>query len=1077
MLRKIVFFSAEKRYLVIFITIVFIFTSWFVVKELPIDALPDLADTQVIVMAKWEKSPSIIEEQLTYPIITSLLGTAKVKTVRGISDFGYAYIYVIFEDGTDLYWARQRVFEKINFLKEKLPQGVEITLGPDANSLGWIYQYALQSRNSQISLADLRLFQDFTLRYHLQSVSGVAEVASVGGFKKQYQVQVNPIALAQRQISIVQVAEAIRKANEETSAKLIEISGAEYMIRIKGFIKNLIDLKQIVVPNENGIPIPLSELATITEESELRRGVAVLDQESTVGGIVIMRQGENPREVILRIRQKLQEIKLPTGVELVEVYDRMQLVEGAINHLIQKLIEEMVIVALVILIFLWHFPSAIVPILTIPIAVWLSFIPFSALGLQADIMSLSGIAISIGVLVDGAIIEVENAYRKLSQWQIANQKEDVKQVRIKAIAEVTPSVFYSLLAIAVAFLPIFALQEQEGRLFKPLATAKNLTMVLAAILAITVDPAIRVFFSRMHPFLFKPKWLNKIANALLVGKYYPEEKHPVSQFFFRLYNPICGFLLKKPKQIVLAAILLSFLSLFLLYRLKSEFMPPLWEGTLMYMPTTVPGISANQAEKLVLAMNKRLLQHPEVKRVFGKAGRADTATDPAPLSMVETIIELHPPEKWRKVNRFYSNWPSWLQTPFRLFVSERISREELIEELNKSLRFVGVSNSMTMPIKGRLDMLTTGFRTPLGIRIQGGDLETLNELALKIEEMIRQKLKPQSVFAERVTRGYYLEIEPYRHTLGRYGISPEELQTIVEYAVGGEAITQAISGKARFNIAVRYPQDWRNSVEKLKQLPIFLPNGIQVRLKDLAQISVKMGPSMLRNENGFLTAYVYLDPGPTNLVDAMSRVKKLLKENLILPPDVQISYGGQYENLLRTQEKLSFLIPFTVFLCGFLVYLNTQKLWKTLLVLSAIPFSLFGAALALHVANYHLSIAVWVGIIALIGLDLETGIFMLLYLDLAYQEAQKQGKLKNSEALKKVILEGAVFRLRPKLMTVISAMAGLTPILYSDGLGADLMKRIVLPMVGGLGTSFILELLVYPPVYYLIKSKEIEKIH
>ncbi len=1074
MLRRIVLASAQHRYLVLFLTAVALFTAWLAIGRLRLDALPDLSETQVILMTRWERSPDILEDQVTYPLVSALTGTAKVKTVRGISDFGYSYVYVIFEDGTDLYWARSRVLEKISTLRDRLPAAAEITTGPDASSIGWVYQYALRSTDGKVAPAELRAFQDFTLRYVLQSVPGVAEVAAVGGFRKQYQIQVNPVVLSQLQISLTEVAQAVREANNEGGARLIELAGAEYMIRMRGYLGGLDAIRRIAVRTENGTPVTLEQIARISEEPELRRGIAAWGADpSVVGGIVVMRQGESALNVINRVKERLAETRLPEGVELITVYDRSEFIKGAIDHLIMKLIEEMLIVSLVIMLFLWHFPSAVVPVLTIPISVLLSFIPFYLTGTQADIMSLSGMAISIGVLVDGAVIEVENAYRKLQEWQSGQRQGDWREIRMEALAEVAPSVFYSLLVIAVAFLPIFALTEMEGRLFKPLAFAKNFTMVIAALLVITVDPAIRMFFSRMEPFQFHHGFLNHAANAIFVGRYYREEQHPISRVLFRMYDPVCRISLRYAKQTVVAAVLLAGLSVFLFMRLGSEFMPPLWEGSLLYMPTTVPGLSAPQAEKLLVAMHERLMQQQEVKQVFGKAGRAETATDPAPLSMIETVIELHPPERWRQIKRFYSHWPSWLQTLMRFISSDRISREDLLVELDKALKFTGVSNAMTMPIKARVDMLSTGFRTPIGIKVQGGDVLTLQNTALAIERLVREKLKPRGIFAERVTGGYYLDIEPDRDALARYGLSLAEFQRFIETAVGGETLTVAIEGRERYNIALRYPREWRDSRERLAELPLTIAGGATVRLRDLAVIKTRSGAAMLRNENGLLTVYVFIDPGVADLGGYVDHLKALIDNSIQLPAGVQLSYGGQFENMQRTRETLATLLPLTALLVIILIYMNTKKLWKTALVLSAVPFSLLGAAVLLHLAGYQMSVAVWVGIIALVGLDAETGIFMLLYLDLSYDEAKQAGRLRNQADLKKAVLHGAVHRLRPKMMTVISAIAGLTPILWSDGLGADLMKRVALPMVGGLISSFVLELLIYPPVYYLVRQREL----
>ncbi|MGZ6515649.1 MAG: efflux RND transporter permease subunit, partial [Actinomycetota bacterium] len=713
MIKRIIEASARNKFLVLAIFAIIVALAVESMRSIPLDAIPDLSDTQVIVYSRWDRSPDIIEDQVTYPIITSLLGAPRVKTIRGFSDFGFSYVYVIFEDGTDLYWARSRVLEYLSKIQARLPQGVQTELGPDATGVGWVYQYALVDESGRNNLADLRSYQDWFLRYQLQAVQGVAEVASLGGFQKQYQVTVDPNKLAAYGLGFTDIADAIRRSNSEVGGRLVELSGREYMVRGRGYIKKPSDIADIVLKtNDAGTPLRVRDVGQVALGPEIRRGVADLDGKGdTVGGIVVMRSGENALAVIDRVKKRLEELKpsLPPGVRIVETYDRSGLIDRAIETLKGKLIEEMIIVSIIILLFLWHFPSAIIPIVTIPVAVIIAFIPMHLLGLNANIMSLGGIAISIGVLVDGAIVEVENAYKKLQLWEAGGRKGDFHQVRLEALKEVGPSVFFSLLVIAIAFLPVFTLVDQEGRLFKPLAFTKNLSMAVAAILAITLDPAMRMVFTRMDHFTFRPRWLAWLTNRVVVGKYYPEEKHPISRFIFRIYEPACRFVLRHPKSTIVAAVLIVATTVPAYMKLGSEFMPPLYEGSLLYMPTTLPGLSVTEATRLLQTQDKILRTFPEVETVFGKAGRAETSTDPAPFSMMETMVVLKPESEWREVPRWYSSWaPDWLKRPLRSIWRDRISHEELVAEMDQALRIPGTTNAWTMPIKNRIDMLSTG---------------------------------------------------------------------------------------------------------------------------------------------------------------------------------------------------------------------------------------------------------------------------------------------------------------------------------------------------------------------------------
>jgi len=1081
MTKKIIKFSAENKYLVLMIFSFLIFIAYYCIKNIKLDAIPDLSDTQVIVYSKWDRSPDIIEDQVTYPIITSLLGAPKVKAIRGYSDFGFSYVYVIFEDGTDIYWARSRVGEYLSKILPKLPEGVQTELGPDATGVGWVYQYALIDKTGKHSLTELRSYQDWFLKYQLQQVPGVSEVASIGGFVKQYQINIDPHLLVSYKIPLSKVIEAVKNSNYETGARLIEVSGAEYMVRLKGYIKSIKDIENTVISTiENGVPILIKNVANVSIGPEIRRGISDLDGEGdTVGGIIVMRHRENALDVIKRVKQKINDLKpyLPDGVEIVTTYDRSDLILRAIDTLKKQLKEELIIVSLVILLFLWHIPSAIVPILTIPVSVLLTFILMYIFDINSNIMSVSGIAISIGVLVDGAIVEVENAYKKLERWKEEGSKEDFHKVRLEALMEVGPSVFFSLLVIAVAFLPIFTLIDQEGRLFRPLAWTKTFTMLIASLLALTFDPAVRMIFTRMDYFNFKPKFISNILNAITVGKYYPEEKHPVSRILFRFYEPVCRWVLEKPKAIILIAILLILSTIPLFLKIGSEFMPPLNEGSILYMPTTLPGISVSEAQKLLQKQDEILKSFPEVERVFGKAGRADTSTDPAPFSMMETTVILKPAEKWRKKERWYSNWtPEFLQKILRHIWYDKITWEELISEMDEKMKFPGLVNAWTMPIKARIDMLSTGIRTPIGIKISGSDLKKIEEIGIEIEKIIKDLKGTRSVYAERTTGGYFIDFNIKREVISRYGLSVKEVEDLLMTAIGGANLTTTIEGRERYGVLLRYPRDYRDNVEKLKKIVIPLENGMSVLLEQIADIELKKDPGMIRDENGLLSGYVYVDIKDVDIGSYVKNAREELNNKIKLPLGYSITFSGQYENMLRVRERLKIVLPLTIFIIFILLYSNTKSIFKAVLVMLAVPFSIIGAIWFIYLLGYNISIAVWVGMIALMGLDAETGVFMLLYLDLAYNEFKKNGKLKNLSDLKEAIIYGAVKRVRPKMMTVMAAFMGLVPIMWSLGTGSDLMKRIAAPMIGGLFTSFALELLVYPAVYYLWKRKDFENI-
>ena len=1077
MIKRIITFSAHNRGIVIAAVMAGLVAAYWNATHIPLDALPDLSDTQVIVYSRWDRSPDIIEDQVTYPITSALLGAPKVKAVRGFSDFGYSYVYVIFEDGTDIYWARSRVLEYLSKIQGTLPAGVKTEMGPDATSVGWVFQYALVDRSGKHSTDELRSYQDWFLRYSLQSVPGVAEIATVGGQVRQYQINVNPTQLLAHGLTINEVTDAVRHGNNDVGGRLVELSGREYMVRGRGYVKSTKDLEALVLKSVNGTPVTVKDVATVSIGPELRRGIADLNGEGdVVGGIVVMRYGENALNVIERVKAKFAELKpsLPSGVEVVTTYDRSELIDRAITTVKDKLIEEMIIVSIVILIFLWHVPSAIIPIVTIPVSVALAFIPMNLMGLNANLMSLAGIAISIGVLVDGAIVEVENAYNKLHLWQANGRKGDFHKVRLEALLEVGPSVFFSLLVIAVAFLPVFTLVDQEGRLFRPLAWSKNLAMAIAALLAITLDPAMRMLFTRMDPFTFRPRWVAAIANTLLVGTYQAEEKHPISHFLHRIYEPPCRFVLRHAKATIAVAFALVLATIPVYLKLGSEFMPPLNEGSLLYMPTTLPGLPIGAAQAILQAQDRILRGFQEVESVFGKAGRAESSTDPAPFSMMETTIVLKPESQWREQRRWYSGWaPEFLKRLLRPFWRDRISEPDLVEEMNRAMLAPGLTTAWTMPIKARLDMLSTGIRTPVGLKIGGADLKEIERIGQDAEAILQRVPNTRSVFAERVAGGYFLDFVLKRDRLARYGLSVDDANTLVMTAVGGENQATTVEGRARYPINVRYQRDYREDLSALKRVYVPLSGGGHIPIEEIADVQLVKGPAMIRDENGLLAGYVFID-FDTSKVDVGSYVdeaKKALAAGLSTPAGYSVTWSGQYENMLRVKERLKVILPITLVLIFALLFMNTKSAFKAGLVMLAVPFSAIGAVWLLFLLGFNISIAVWVGMIALMGLDAETGVFMLVFLDLSHDAAKAEGRLRTSGDLVEAIIHGAVKRVRPKAMTVCAAFMGLLPILWSTGTGADVMKRIAAPMVGGLVTSFLLELLVYPAVYFLWKRR------
>jgi Cu(I)/Ag(I) efflux system membrane protein CusA/SilA len=1082
MVNRIVEFSVKHKFVVFLLVAAGCVAGWWSMKRVPLDAIPDLSDTQVIVYSRWDRSPDIIEDQVTYPIVTAMLGAPNVKAVRGFSDFGYSYVYVIFEDGTDIYWARSRTLEYLSGVLSLLPQGVRTELGPDATGLGWIFQYALVDESGEQSLASLRSLQDWYLRYHLKSIPGVAEVAPIGGFGKQYQVNLDPNRLRALGIPINRVVEAVRGGNSEVGGRLVEFGGTEYMIRGRGYAKSVQDFEQIALgSSENGAPICVRDVGQVVVGPELRRGVSDLDGNGeVVSGIIVMRHGRNALDVIKGVKAKLKEIEpgLPPGVKVVPIYDRSDLILRSIANLKWTLTEVILTVCVVIFIFLWHVPSSLIPVITIPVAVLLSFIPFKLMGITANIMSLGGIAIAIGALVDSAIVVVEQTHKRLEEWERNGRKGDYQSVIIDGVKQVAGPSFFALLVIAVSFLPVLTLEAQEGRLFKPLAYTKNLSMIIAAVLAITLDPALRLWFMQLKSFDFKPKWLCRTANAVMVGTIHSEENHPISRLLHRLYEPAVRWTLRWKYVVIGGALGAVLLTLPIYLKLGSEFMPPLDEGSLLYMPSTMPGISITEAQKLLQLTDRIIKGFPEVDRVLGKAGRAETSTDPAPLSMIETVITLKPKSEWRKADTWYSSWaPEWMKAIFRHFTPDHISQEELVSQMNRALSLPGLANGWTMPVKGRIDMLTTGIRTPLGLKISGTDVKAIEEIGAKIESVLSPVEGTRSVFAERTGSGYFLDFVWDRERLAFYGVSLEQAQTSVQNAIGGESVTTTVEGRERYAVNVRYMRDFRSDIGTLEQ--VLVPTSgddKQVPLGQLAAIKIVSGPSMIRNEDGLLTGYVYVDLSGRDPNGYIDEADGLLREKVKIPPGYAFSWSGQYEAMKRVKERLLMVIPLTIFLIVLLLYLNTRSAVKTSIILLAVPFSAVGAVWFLYLLGYNMSIGVWVGLIALLGVDAETGVFMLLYLDLAYEKAKKEGKLRNLSELQDAIIEGAVKRIRPKFMTVATTFLGLIPIMWSMGTGADVMKRIAAPMIGGILTSFILELLVYPAIFEVWKwNSEVRK--
>ena len=1085
MINRIIEFSARNRVLIVVLTIALTLYGAWAMRHIPLDAIPDLSDPQVIIYTEWPgRSPDLIEDQITYPIVSALLSAPHVSVVRGSSDYGFSYVYVIFEEGTDIYWGRTRVLEYMSKFAGTLPEGVAPKLGPDATGVGWAFQYALVNKTGRQDLSQLRSFNDWYLRYWLEGIPGVAEVATVGGFVKQYQVNVDPNRLLAHNIPLSRVIDAVRGGNSEVGARSMEMSGKEYLVRGRGYIHSLADIRDLpVATGRNGAPVYVRDVARVELGPEMRRGIVDLNGEGEVtGGTVVVRYGQNVRDVIARVKTKLDQLKssLPPGVEIVTTYDRSDLIDRSIDTLRHTLIEELIIVSVVILIFLWHVPSAIIPIVTIPIAVLLSFIPMQATGVTANIMSLGGIAIAIGAMVDASIVVVEQTHKKLEHWQREGRPGSAHQVILDAVKEVGGPSFYSLLVIAISFMPIFALQYQEGRLFKPLAFTKNFSIAIAAVLAITLDPAIRLLLMRADPFTFRPRRLARIVNAIAVGTIHGEENHPVSRPLMRLYHPVVRVALRLRWVVIAAAILVVLVTIPVYKKLGSEFMPPLNEGAILYMPITLPGISITEAGKYLQIQDKLLRQFPQIQTVYGKIGKSDTATDPAPLSMVETTIVLKPEDQWPKVHsdRWYSQWsPDAAKPAFRRFWPEDapIGWEALIEQFDRAVQIPSFANAWLFPIRTRIDMITTGIRTPVGVKVLGPDLQQIESIGLDVERTLKNVPGTRSAFFERVTGGYYIDFEVKREQAARYNLTVAQVNEIIEAAVGGRNVTTTVEGRERYPVNVRYARGLRQDLAQLSRVLVPTGDGAQVPISEIADLHVRSGAPMIKNEEGFRAGFVYVDTTGVDLGSYVHDAQRVVAEKVHLPAGYQLIWSGQFEYLERATERLRVVVPITLLIVFLLLYFNTGSFVKTMIVLLAVPFSAVGAIWFLYLLGYNMSVAVWVGLIALLGVDAETGVFMLLYLELAYEARKQAGRMRNMADLREAIEDGAVKRLRPKVMTVAVMFLGLVPIMWSHGAGSDVMRRIAAPVIGGIFTSFLLELLVYPAVYEIWKGFEVRK--
>jgi Cu(I)/Ag(I) efflux system membrane protein CusA/SilA len=1156
MIKKIIGWCIQNRFMVVLCTVFVIVAGVLSMVNTPIDAIPDLSDVQVILYAEYPgQGPRVVEDQVTYPLTTAMMSVPFAKVVRGYSFFGYSFVYIIFEDGTDLYWARSRVLEYLNFVAGKLPAGVTPTLGPDATGVGWVYEYVLKDTLGTHDLQQLRSIQDWYLRYELLSVPGVAEVASIGGFVKQYQVEVDPNRLLAYDLSLEKVKHAIRRSNRDVGGRLVEMAETEFMVRGLGYITSIRDLEEVAVGvDARGTPILLKNIANVHLGPELRRGILEWNGEGeATGGIVIIRFGENALEVIKNIQEKLRALQkgLPAGVVIKEGYNRASLIERAIDTLKGKLVEELTVVALICLVFLLHFRSAFVAIFTLPVGILMSFIVMRLLGINANIMSLSGIAIAIGVMIDASVVLVENAHKHLNRD--AGKKPHM-EIILDSAKEVGPALFYSLLIITVSFLPVFSLQEQSGRLFKPLAYTKTFAMAASALLAVTIVPVLMTFFVRertLSPETPKKRrraiWIAAVAGppilviaggisglklpdwslvaavvvslfalvCLVPQKIMAESRNPLSRFFIRFYRPVIRWVLKRPIITILVALAVLAASFYPLSRLGSEFMPPLNEGSLLYMPTTLPGISITKARELLQQTDKIIQSFPEVRTTLGKIGRAETATDPAPLSMVETTITLWPrvvrekipvarffskwpgwlkePLTWiwpetkegkilhqwqkKKVARFFSHWPGWIKKPLAwMWPEERyVTPEELVRELDRAVRFPGVTNAWTMPIKTRIDMLSTGIKTPVGIKVMGPDLQVLSDLGEKIEAVVGEIPGTLSAYSERVTGGNYLDFRIRRRQIARYGLTVGDVQDTIVTAIGGKNVTFTVEGLERYPVNLRYSRELRDNIELLKRVLVTAPTGAHIPLGQLAVISVHKGPASIKTENARPNAWIYVDLKGVDVGTYVKRAKKIVSREVKLPTGYSMVWSGQYEYMEKARKTLNLIVPLTLIVILVLLYIHFKNFSEAFIVMASLPFALGGGIWLLYLLNYNLSVAVVVGFIALAGLAAETGVVMLVYLDESFGRRRRTGGMESRGDLRDAIMEGAVERVRPILMTTSTTLIGLLPIMWGAETGSQVMKRIAAPMVGGLISSTVLTLMILPAVYVLWKGRKLKR--
>ena len=1146
MIEHIITWSINNKFMVLLATVLVILGGVLAMRSIPLDAIPDLSDVQVIIYTEYPgQAPRVVEDQITYPLTTAMLSVPYAKVVRGYSFFGFSFVYIIFEDGTDIYWARSRVLEYLNVVTGRLPSGVVPSLGPDATGVGWIYEYVLQDPTGRHDLQQLRSIQDWYLRYELTAVPGVSEVASIGGFVKQYQVEIDPNRLRAFGLPLHQVKQAIQRSNRDVGGKLIEMGETEFMVRSLGYLKSLEDLRNIVVAvDQQGTPVLLGHLANIQVGPELRRGILEWNGEGeAVGGIVVMRYGENSLAVIRNVKAKLQSLQagLPAGVVLVDGYDRSSLIDRAIHTLQGQLMEEMAVVALICLIFLLHMRSAFVAIFTLPVGILMAFLAMYVMGINANIMSLGGIAIAIGVMVDASVVLRRTAHERLGRD--GGLEDHAESIRA-ASSEVGPALFYSLLIITVSFLPVFSLQEQSGRLFKPLAYTKTFAMAASSVLAITIIPVLMTFFIRdrvLPPHLSRRRrlglWLAALAGppllviaggvaglalpewslmaALLVSGFaliclapqrlIPERRNPLSRLFIRLYLPVIHLVLQWRKSTIVLALVVLAITFYPASRLGSEFMPPLNEGDLLYMPTTLPGISITKAKELLQQTNKIIQRFPEVRTTLGKIGRAETATDPAPLSMIETIITLRPtveyasipvrrvfadwpvwlkyPLTWlwpevtrgeivhtwrtRRLERFFSSWPGWLKAPLTwLWPEERyLTTQELIDDLDRAIQFPGLTNAWTMPIKTRIDMLSTGIKTPVGIKLMGPDLEVLSDLGAQIEAVVRDIPGTLSAFSERVTGGNYLDFDLDRAQLARYGLSVGDVQEVIMTAIGGMNVTSTVERLERYPVNLRYSRELRDDIDGLKRVLVATSTGAQVPLAQLATFTLRKGAAGIKSENSRQTAWIYIDLKGVDVGSYVQQAMAVVKRDITLPAGYSMVWSGQFEYMEKARQTLNVIVPVTLMVIFILLYMHFRNVVEATIVMVSLPFALVGGVWLIYLLEYNLSVAVVVGFIALAGLAAETGVVMLVYLDESYHRRQTQGRMQSPHDLREAIIEGAVDRVRPKLMTVSTTLIGLLPAMLGSETGSEVMKRIAAPMVGGLVFSTILTLIIIPAVY------------